>query len=174
MGGARTPFPLIVRMKVRNLYIGQCLTNIEIGKQVGLTPSQVAAIVYKDGLPTLRKQRQAKVIANTDARTDATLEQFNEQLAREAEEISLGALQRVRETVESPGEFGARDFQSWTGGIRNLVTAARTVRGLDSKQAFDQSNTTAIFVVRGETIDKSEPRNVSAPIPAQVTPVLPA
>ena len=164
--GFRQPVPLITRMKVRNLYLGACLGNIEIGEQVGLTANQVAQIVYRDGLPAIRKRKQAKAIEATDARTDETLEQFNEQLAREAEEISLGALQRAREEVDSPGEFGARNFQSWTGGINNLVKAARTVRGLDAKQAADAGSTVNLFIVSGERVQRSEAR----PEPKNVTP----
>lgn len=159
--------PLHTRLKVRNLYLGTNLTHAEISEKTGLPEKSVGHLISRDGLPKHKRRREAKLLANTDARTDATLEAFNEQLAQEAEEISLGALQRAREEVEAPGEFGARNFQSWTGGINNLVKASRAVRGLDSKQAQDQGATVNLFIVAGERVQhsqKAELKNVTPTI----------
>ena len=162
ISGRGIPIPLGMRLKVRNLYLAQSLTAHAIATQCGLNKRQVECIIHRDGLPVLKKRRFEQLAKRTDERATAQLEAFNEQLAEEAEEISLGALKRAREETESAGEFSARNFQSWTGGIANLVKASRMVRGLDSKGGnADGSTSVSVFLVRGETIDRAAPKNVT-------------
>lgn len=151
--GRGVAYPLATRLKVRNLYLGQALNNQDIAERTGLTARQVGQMVYRDGLAKQKRRRAEKINAAADTRANAQLEAFNEQLAEEAEEISLGALERARQSVESVGEFAAKDFQSWTGGIRNLVQAARTVRGLDNRNGQSDTNQVSIYLVRGETLE---------------------
>lgn len=156
----RVEIPLQTRLRVRNLYLGQHLPYKEIAVQVGLTVGQVEGIVIRDKLPAIKRSRKQKLTEKTDARVDAAFREFEDQAAREAEEISLGALAKARGEVESGGEFAPKNFQAWTQGISNLVKVSRTMRGLDQPQAQAGAGTTNIalqlFCVQGDL----------APVPA--------
>jgi len=127
------PLPFQARLKVRNLYLSQGLGCKAIAERCGLTPTQVQNLISREKLTAIRKQRENGIIRGSDSRAQNLLEQFNSELAEQAEEISLGALQRARNEIDVFTPESPRNFQSLTGGIANLVKAARSVRGLDAK-----------------------------------------
>jgi hypothetical protein len=126
--------PLATRLQVRNLYVGACLGPSDIAPKVGLTLRQVRRLVATDKLAPIRRRAVSNAIKVTDNTANHLLERFNQEIASQSEEASLGAIVRAREAVASKDKLAARDFQSWTGGIRNLVDVSRRVRGLDAKQ----------------------------------------
>jgi len=149
-------------MTVRNMYLSGAHSNQQIADAVKLQEKQVRYIITRDSLAAEKKRRALAMIAKQDAQLDQRLQAFNSELAEQAEEISLTALQRAREEAIAPGEFGARNFQSWTGGIANLVKSSRLVRGLDSISGAGSqaASNVSVFLVRGEAVT-SEPKNVT-------------
>ena len=151
----KTAISLHSRLKVRNLYLSQALSHEEIAQRTGLRKLQVAKIVFNDRLPAIRRKRLEKIVAAQDARTDSTLQAFNEQLAEEAEEVSLGAIARARAATESGDVSAARDFAAWSNGISSLVKASRAVRGLDARASGSESPSVSVYLVRGESVEKN-------------------
>lgn len=176
------PIPFGIRLKARNLYLSQSLPYKEIAHRTGLSAKQVENMVSREKLASIRKNREQGILKATDSRAQAVLAQFNETLAEEAEEISLGAIARARQEVEEYGKDSARNFQSLTGGIANLVKASRMVRGLDAKGAASAvAGDTVIFVklervgvASGETNAIKNAQLPAIDISASTIPALPS
>lgn len=144
-----SPIPIGVKLRARNLYLVHGLPYAEISEQVGLTVQQLGALAHREGWTKNKARNRAKMIARADARIDRDIDETNEALARESEEIALKALGKAREEVESGGEFAARNFQSWTGGVSNLVKVQRLTRGLDGEQQQGATNVSlSLFCVQ--------------------------
>lgn len=153
--------PLLTKLKVRNLYLSQGLGPQAIAKITGLTEKQAGNIIVREGLAKLRASAKSAIEARSDARTQEQVSEVIEAIARESEEIALSGIARAREATESRSEFAAKDFQSWTGGVRNLVNIARQARGLDSERSAGQGATLNVFVGRFETVGDKAPKNVT-------------
>jgi hypothetical protein len=148
----RTHIPLPTRLKARNLYLTQGLSFKEIGEKTGLDASQIRSLVDREGWPRLKSGAKSKITAKHDARASEMVSEVVEAMASESEEIALSGLQRARQAVESQEAYAAKDFQSWTGGLRNLVQVARELRGFDSEQSRGSGATLNVFVGRFETV----------------------
>lgn len=161
--------PLLTRVKVRNLYLNQELPYREIAIHAGITEGQVDTVIKGDGLAQLRKRRKLELIAKADARTDAKTSQVAEAIADEGDEIALGSLGKAKECIANGGKDAAKDFQSWTAGLRNVVTVSRLCRGQDQQQQATGASVN-VFVLRcGDMDSKRKERAVTAesiPIPA--------
>lgn len=168
------PLAFHARLKARNLYVGQGLSHQQIADRTGLTAKQVANLVAREKLFAVRQRREKGIESATDTQAHARLEAFNAQLAEEAEEISLGAIARAREEVERGDKDSPRNFQSYTGGILNLVKASRTVRGLDQKGgAQSGESATVIFIGALERVGMTTPKELKAALPAIEVSALP-
>ena len=88
-----------------------------------------------------------------------------EAIASVSEQHAMRGLERVGQALESKGKFAARDFQSWTGGVRNLVTTARELRRPDGPNIPGAAGSVNIFFVRPQSSEQAtppaEPRNVT-------------
>lgn len=146
----RVAIDLPTRSKLRNLYLVQGIGNKEIAEQTGLTVATVQNYVSKHGLTKIRRQNQLRVIERHDARILDEQGEMAEAIASLSAEHALGGLKKAGEAVASNSPYAAKDFQAWTGGVKNLVAVARTVSGQD--QAKPDSSTTlnlSMFLVSG-------------------------
>lgn len=148
---SKPQIPLQTRLKVRNLYLYQGLGHKEIAAKVGLTTRQCQTLVQRHKLTDLKRSINGKAVQAHNARVDADVAEIVDAVASESEEIALAGLQRAREATTSASEYAAKDFQSWTGGVRNLVNVARQARGLDTERSA-QGTTLNVFVGRFETV----------------------
>jgi predicted transcriptional regulator len=121
--------PMAVRWQIRSLYVFKGEQPIKIAKQVGLTAAQVSDYISNHGLAKERKANERKITAAHDARASESQLIAAEAIASQAEEIALSGLDRARDAVKRKGKDSAKNFQSWTGGIKNLVGAMKLVRG---------------------------------------------
>lgn len=151
--------PILTRIKVRNLYLNQDLPYRDIAHQCGLTEQQVGKVVIAEGLSGLRRKRKQDLISKSDARAHEQITEVAEAIASEGDEITLGALAKAKECVANGGKDAPKDFQAWTGGIRNLVTVARACRGLDSaQQQAAQGGNVSVFVLRCGDLEAKQPK----------------
>lgn len=130
-GAPNAPIPLLSKLKAKNLYLQANATHAEISKACGISLSSTAQLISREGWPALRRRMALKVEQAATARTEQVMTEATQAIADSAEEVALSGLNRARTAVASTGKFAARDFQSWTGGARNLVQIARQCRGLD-------------------------------------------
>lgn len=147
----RTTIPLPTRLKVRNLYLVQGISHKEIAAKVGLTRTQVETLVKRERWCEVKASTKDNLVRAHDARMSSQVAEIVEAVASESDEISLAGLQRAREATESQSEYAAKDFASWTSGVRNLVNVARQARGLDAERSA-QGSTLNVFVGRFETV----------------------
>lgn len=161
MVASRAPknaIPLPVRLRIRNLYLTQGLSDSVIAKRVNLTIIQVRGIIRREGLPELRKPRKLSLTQAADARTQEQVGELIETFARETEELALGGMQRARECIDSQSEYAAKDFSSWSSGVRNFIQVARQARGLDTEgQRGNATHNLNVFVGRFETAGGDKP-----------------
>lgn len=148
----RSHISLLTRAKARNLYITQALPMREIADKTGLDYSQVRTLVDREGWAKLKTTVKRKLESGLDAHATEHVTEMTEAIANESEEIALSGLQRARQAVESQETYAAKDFQSWTGGLRNLVQVARELRGFDNEQSRGPGATLNVFVGRFETV----------------------
>ena len=86
--------------------------------------------------------------------------EVSEAIAQETVDVTLSGVGRAREAVESRSEFAARDFQSWTGGIRNLVQVAKLLREPTADMNGSVQAQLNVFILRvGD-----QAKQVSAPV----------
>jgi hypothetical protein len=161
------------RLKVRNLYLVQNLSYNEIAAQTGLSYNTVNSFVRRTRLADARKQIEAQSLKRHDARTHAFVDATAEAIAAQSEEIALGGLNRARDSVVSGSEYAAKDFQAWTGGVRNLVQVSRIARGEDNSNGSGSTSLTVnAYVVRCEAAQpKPEPKQVEQAQVVELSPV---
>src|ERR1035441_5440744 len=156
---------ILTRTKLRNLYLVRGLTYSEIAKECGVSVSVVTGFIARSKLREVKKEYLAKSIADHDARTRTSLSEISEAIATQSEEIALSGLERAGKAVVSRDPTAAKDFQSWTGGVRNLAQVARLARA-DAPIEASGSISISLFNVRGEA-PVTEPKQVQ-PIEAEV------
>ena len=139
-GSKPLPLPLGIKLKARNLYLVQSLPYAEIAHQTGLSVQSLSSLAHREGWTKQRRARAAQITNRADARANRELDSINDAIASECEEIALQGLTRAKEESVSKGKFAARNFQSWTGGVSNLVKVQRAARGLDSRETGAQGN----------------------------------
>ena len=140
------------KVRIRNLYLVQCLPYAEIARRVDCPLSTVTRFIERQKLPAIRKENEAKAAARHDAQVRESVDEISEAIASQSEEIALSGLERAREATEDRGEFAAKDFQSWSGGVSNLVKTARAIRGMDRPGATESINV-SLYLCRGETLE---------------------
>ena len=146
--GRGSQIPVLTRIKVRNLYLSQSLTHREIAVQVGLEERAVGKLISADGLPALKAKRTAKLVNSSDARTEKQLTEVEHTLADEAEEIALAGLGKARDAVQRSDRDAARDFQAYTGGVKNLVGVAKLIRSIDGVNTQEHGIGVSVFMLR--------------------------
>jgi hypothetical protein len=164
------PLGLQLRLRVRGLYLNQGLCPSEIAAKVGLQRAQVANLVVREGWTKVRKEAQRRIEKRADERMKAEADQVADAIASDCEEIALRSLENARDRAENPlQKDAAKDFQAWTGGVRNLVTVARACRGMDQAPQSAAGSSVNVFVLRCGDLEKSRK---SERIEQNVTPVI--
>jgi hypothetical protein len=125
--------PLLVRLKARNLYLVQGLGHSEIAQACGITQQASYKLVSREGWAALRKGQKRDLLAKQDARMHETQSEALDAIADVSSQHALQGLDRVGEALSDSGEFAARNFQSWTGGVKNLVSIMRDIRAPQSE-----------------------------------------
>jgi hypothetical protein len=180
----RTQFlriPVLARVKARNMYLVQGLDYKSISESTGLDIRCLYNLAKREGWTERRKEQRLKLETTTDARIKAFEDQVSEAIAQETVDVTLSGVGRAREAVESRGEFAARDFQSWTGGIRNLVQVAKLLREPSANMDGSVQAQLNVFILRvgdqgsvtrGTNLQQPEQKNVT-PTGTQTVPAIP-
>jgi hypothetical protein len=137
-------YPADVKAKAKALYLVKCLQPRDIAAKLDVPIRAVYDWVDRSGWAQIRRDKLAEVSGKIDGamrQTDA----FMEVVAAESEEIALAGFERARGAVQSESEFAAKDFASWTSGVKNLVGMYRTAKGLDASQAGPQITFNAFY-----------------------------
>ena len=142
------PIPLLTRLKVRNLYLGAGLPHAQIAEQTGLTVPAVQQLVSREGLPKIRAERAAALTKATNDRVEKQLSEAEASIADTAEELALRGLNKVREAVDRGDRDAARDFQAYTGGVKNLVGVAKLIRSIDGVNTQEHGIGVSVFMLR--------------------------
>ena len=156
---------ILTRTKLRNLYLVRGLTYNEIAKEIGVNTSVVTGFIARSKLREVKREYLAKSALAHDTRARANLTEISEAIAAQSEELALSGLERAGKAVISRDPTAAKDFQSWTGGVRNLAQVARLARA-DAPIEASGSISISLFNVRGEA-PVTEPKQVQ-PIEAEV------
>lgn len=152
-------FPLLTRLKARNLYVIQGATHETIAQQTGMTTRQSEALASRSGWTKIRRAKEASLVATQDARAHDQITEAMEAIASVSEQHAMQALQHnVPAALERNDKEAARDFQAYTGGVRNLVQTAKICRETSEQGAAEGERNLAVFVLRiGDQVTAKEP-----------------
>jgi len=120
--------PVFVRLKARNLYLSQGLGYQAIAVETGMRYESVRNLSTREGWPALRKKQKVALNLASDANAQAMQSEVLESIASLSEQHAIRSLDRVGDALERTDENAARDAQSYSGCLRNLVNVARDIR----------------------------------------------
>lgn len=126
--GKFSPIPLLTKLKARNLYLIQNASHKEIAEQTGLTKHACEQLAYREGWVEVRREKTKRMVEKHDARMANAASEVLDSVVGGCEELAVSGLNRVRESLDDKSDFAARNFQSWTGGVKNLVSIMREIR----------------------------------------------
>lgn len=150
--------PLLVRLKARNLYLVQGLSHAEIAQACGITTQASYKLASREGWASLKKGQKQNLLAKQDARMEETHGEVLDAIADVSAQHAVQGLDRVGKALESKGKFAARDFQSWTGGVKNLVSIMREIKA-PQNDAPGSGATLNMFILR--VGDQAKPANAA-------------
>lgn len=167
---ARIPLPLRTKVCVLYTVRGMSPAAIAVELKGELTRDQIASMAIREGWTAKQKVLIRRTKEEVDARTRAATDEITNAIASECEDLTFSALTRTRQSLESGHENAARDFRSYAGGLRDLVTIARTCRGLDLRNdGADTRGATTLNVFVGRFGPSA---SAATPEVKNVTPVI--
>jgi len=129
----RTTYSPATIAKAKALYIVKGLGPTEICARTDVPGETLSNWIARGKWVSERKARQLRLERNAVARASDENAAFLESMATQAEELAEDGMQLAREHVQSGSEFAARNFQSATQGVKNVVDVYFKARGLDGK-----------------------------------------
>jgi hypothetical protein len=165
-----TRIPEHVRLAVRSMYVVHGKPPSEIARTLGMSPGQLSSLIQREKWTVLRSQKQsersAKAIALQDARSNDDIARVVETTAVLSEELSIRSLNLSSELLDAKDPKG---LQMASGAALNFVKIARLSRRLDGNQGPQEGSTVNLWIVRGETVERSEKRVENA---VEIAPAL--
>jgi hypothetical protein len=140
---------LLTKSQIRNAYLYGNSSQPEIADRVSAPLGVVRAYITRAKLPAEKRRRETKAIQVADARASAELTSNVIAIVDQAEELQLNGLRRAAISVESKDPSAPKDFQAWTGGVRNLAQVARLARA-DAPIEASGSISISLFNVKSE------------------------
>lgn len=119
---------ILTKVKARNLYLNERLPYAAIAEQTGLTTKTLQCLASREGWTAVRRQQEKRMIESSDARANSMRADVVEAIATASEQHAIRGLQKVGESLERSDEFAAKDFQSYTAGVKNLASLAKALR----------------------------------------------
>lgn len=158
--------PVLTKLKARNLYLSSGLSHDAISLQTGLSHPQVAKLISREGWAKLKKSRESRLAKIAQEKQEVVDTEVVETIASEAQEIMLGGLDRAKGSLSATHEFAAKDFQSWTSGVKNLAGVITAIRGDDQGKTnvSESRGSINLFFIRPsveQASAKAEPKRVS-------------
>jgi transposase len=133
--------------KCKALYVVKGLGRKEICERLGISGDALSNWTTRYNWTAERRARMTRLEKSADSRANDENAAFLESMATQAEELAEDGMQLAREHVTSSSEFAARNFQSTTQAVKNLVDVYFRARGIDSKTTGSATvNVQALFV----------------------------
>jgi hypothetical protein len=144
--------------KCKALYVIKGLGPTEIAARTGVVSDSLSNWIMRGKWTLERKQRLTKLENVALARANDQDASFLESMATQAEELAEDGMQLAREHVTSSSEFAARNFQSASQGVKNMVDVYFRARGIDSKNTGSATiNVQALFVSQAPIAREEKP-----------------
>lgn len=144
--GKYQEIPLLLRLKARSLYLVQGLSHQEIANQTGLTKEASEKLASREGWTAAKSRLKQQLLRKHDTRMSEQLDSVMESIVSVSEQHAMRGLERVGNALERDDDFAARDFQSYTSGVKNLVGVIRDIRQ-PAATAVSSSTNVQVFVV---------------------------
>lgn len=171
--------PILTKLKARNLYLVQGLSYRLISQETGLTVPCLEKLACRNGWTKLRKEALRKAEAKQDSCIGGASAEAIEAITSLAGASAIEGLGRVEQSLQDHGPYAAKDFQSWTGGVRNLVSVMRELSTAPAEQKT-AGTTLNMFIMRAGDVAATTPVvprgtevNVT-PVSTQALPVVAA
>lgn len=140
-------FPAEIKARAKTLYLVKSLQPTDIAAKLGIPVRCVYNFVKRGGWAQLRRDKLGEINNKINNATALMpdMDEFMVSVAAESEDIALAGFERARQAVQSDSEFAAKDFASWTSGVKSLVGMYRTAKGLDAAANAPQTLAFASF-----------------------------
>ena len=174
--GSGVAIPILVKARVRNLYLGHLLSPKEIAAQINLPVRQVQNLVFNQGWTKLRESKTKQIEARTLARIEKDTQQLVDAVAGESEELALGTLRASHNVLADVGTDpdAPRNLQALSQSAKNFVGIFRQARGLDAKQVGEGGTSQINVMFVGQlprSAERTTERNVTPQAPVEVQAV---
>ena len=146
LGQRGMEIPVYTRAKARNMYLQQCLPYAAISEATGLSVTSLMQLACREGWTELKRQQKKRLLQKADERGEAMQNEVAESIASRSEQYALRTLDRVGGSLERDDPLAARDAQSYTGALKNLVSVVRDIRAPQQQQ--QQGSTLNMFILR--------------------------
>lgn len=156
--GVRGPeVPLMLRLKIRTMYLNSGESLRTIAAKTGLTEKTVKQMVFKEGWTKLKCRLKETLVAQQDAERDEIVSQAMNQIKDESIAIAGESMAAIREALAAKS---SKDFQALTAGARNLVSVAKAIM-LPNATNGDGSTQVNVFVLRAGQMAAEDPKQVT-------------
>lgn len=133
--------------QAKALYVVKGLMPNEICSKLKVPTDTLSNWIARYHWVKERKARLTRLENTFLARANDENAAFLESMATQAEELAEDGMQLAREHVTSSSEFAARNFQSASQGVKNMVDVYFRARGIDAKNTGSATiNVQALFV----------------------------
>lgn len=139
--------PLHTRIHAHNLYLSKGLPYREISKETGLTVEQLERLAVREGWTKKRKAQKARLERQVNERTQALENEILESVVNLSGQHALRGLEKTGDALERTDRDAARDFQSYTSGVKNLVSIMRDIRA-PQNEGPSSGATLNMFILR--------------------------
>lgn len=132
--------------KAKALYIVKGLGPSEICKALDIPSDTMRNWTTRGQWVAERKARLARLEKNALARATDENAAFLESMASQAEDLAESGMEMARKHVASADDYAARNFQSATQGVKNVVDVYFKARGIDGKTTGSTLNIGSVYV----------------------------
>lgn len=142
--------PILTKLRARNLYLYESLPYKGISELTGLPIRVLEQLAFRERWVSIKRANKERLTKAADARQGAMHEEIVETIAGMSEQHAIRGLQRAGEALEREDKEAARDFQSYSGGVKNFVAVARAIRDQAGGPALNSAQITNVFFMQLE------------------------
>jgi len=132
--------------KCKALYVVKGMGPTDISKETGVANQTVRHWISKGQWMSEQKARLTRLENVAVARATDQNAAFLESMAAQSEDLAESGMEMARKHVASADDYAARNFQSATQGIKNVVDVYFRARGIDGKTTGSTLNIGSVYV----------------------------
>jgi len=142
----RQHYSAAVIAKCKALYVVKGLNPKDVSERTGVSCDALANWTSRYGWTAEKRARLSRLEKTAVTRAEDANAGFLESMGTQAEEIAEDAMQMSREYANARDPFAAKNLQSSTQSVKNMVDVFFKARGLDGKATGSTVNIGSVYV----------------------------